>query len=113
MKRALLAPLCSALVIPGLGQIINGQWKKAVAILIAVFLLFLAGVIWLFHTLGAVARGLAPAPADPNLLLHHLQEKDLTLVWFLVLAFGFLWFFSVLDAFLKGRRIDKKSEHQR
>ena len=83
------------------------------AILIAVFLLVLGGMIWLFHTLGAVARGLAPAPADPNLLLHHLQEKDLTLVWFLVLAFGFLWFFSVLDAFLKGRRIDQKSEHQR
>jgi TM2 domain-containing membrane protein YozV len=106
MKRAILAPLCSAVVIPGLGQIINGERRKGTAILLAVFVLFLAGMTWLFRTVSSVSRELAPGVSSHAVIVDRLREKDFTLVWLLLLAFALLWLFSVLDAFWKGRSTD-------
>jgi TM2 domain-containing membrane protein YozV len=109
MKRAILAPLCSAVVIPGLGQIINGERRKGTAILLGVFVLFLAGMTWLFRTVSSISSELAPGVSSGAVILDRLREKDFTLVWLLLLAFALLWLFSVLDAFCKGRNMDYRS----
>jgi hypothetical protein len=97
-------------VIPGLGQIINGQTRKGSAILITVFFIFLAGLIWLFQMVRLVADELEPIHPDPTTVFHHIQDKDLTLLWLLLLAFALLWLFSVIDAFLQGKNSDSTQE---
>ena len=37
MKKSIISPLCSALIIPGLGQVINNNIKKGLIILGIVF----------------------------------------------------------------------------
>ena len=45
MKKIILSPVCSALIIPGLGQVINGNLKKGMVLLAMVFLLFLGAAL--------------------------------------------------------------------
>jgi len=45
MKKSIAAPLCSGLVIPGLGQILNQQIRKGVLLMGLVFLPFCAGAV--------------------------------------------------------------------
>lgn len=97
MKKILLAPLCSALIIPGLGQIVNREIKKGALLLGAVFLVFVAGSIKLAFVLKSVVGG---SGSGPDALSPILEQGD-----FLVIAGTFfaIWLYAVIDAFLKAR----------
>ena len=107
MKKAFLSALCSAIVIPGLGQIMNQHVKKGVSILLATFILFVAGVIKLFHLTQAVLKDIGDNRSDPGGLMDTLMAQDISLLWYLLGAFTILWFYSVLDAYLTGKKIDQ------
>ena len=49
MRKSLKSALCSALGVPGLGQVINGDLKRGGSILAGVFVLFVAGVVKLYQ----------------------------------------------------------------
>jgi hypothetical protein len=107
MKKALVSPVCSGLVIPGLGQIINQDLKKGIIILAAVFLLFVMGIIKLVRLINAVFRTGNVDLSDPELIMDRLRAEDPSTLWFMAAVFFKIWFFSVVDAFRKGRNIDR------
>jgi hypothetical protein len=107
MKKAVISPLCSGLVIPGLGQIINQDLKKGIIILAAVFLLFVMGIIKLVYLINAVFRTGSVDLSDPEMIMAKLRAEDPSILWFMAAVFVIIWFFAVVDAYLRGRKIDK------
>lgn len=108
MKKAILSSLCSAFVIPGLGQIINHEIKKGLFLLSAVFILFVGGCIKLAFLINTVAASASSMGGDPQSFLHAIQEENLGLLWILVALFAVIWVYSVIDAFVSGRRLEAK-----
>jgi uncharacterized membrane protein len=96
MKRSLLSPLCSAFIVPGLGQILNQNVKKGLIILAIVLTLFLAGTVKLAFML----KSMMNHPETPS--VHALRS-----LWYLILPFVITWVYSVIDAFWTGRKLDK------
>jgi len=107
MKKAVVSPLCSGLVIPVLGQIINQDLKKGIIILAAVFLLFVMGIIKLVYLINAVFRTGSVDLSDPEMIMAKLRAEDPSILWFMAAVFVIIWFFAVVDAYLRGRKIDK------
>jgi flagellar biosynthesis protein FlhB len=104
MKNWIIAPLCSGLVIPGLGQILNKQIRKALILLGLVFLVFVAGAVKLAFIISSMAHA-------PDLSATSLQAvlSDGDLVWMagIVAAFAVLWVYSVVDAFWVAFRTEQ------
>ena len=112
MKKAILSPLFSGLVIPGLGQVINQQLKKGACILILILALFSGTMIKLYLIVRGVFEA-KPDTSDTVAFMDKLAAQDLSLLWYLITAFAVLWFYSVLDAFLIGRKMDQLGERDR
>lgn len=104
MRKYLLAPLCSALIIPGLGQVVNQELKKGVLLLAAVFLLLVLAAVYLFFTVEALLSQPTSAPLSLSRLL---DRSELILI---LGAFGVIWVYSVVDAFLKGWSWEHRQE---
>jgi ABC-type dipeptide/oligopeptide/nickel transport system permease component len=113
MKKAVFSPLCSALIIPGLGQIINRHLKKGVCILLAVFILFIAGMIALFRIIDDVLKVETIHPGESPYFIDRLRSADFSTLWYLLMIFAFIWLYSVLDAYLTGRKLDQRGEGDR
>jgi len=107
MKKAIVSPLCSGLVIPGLGQIMNQDLKKGGLLLGGVFVLFIAGIIKLVHLIHSIFRSGNMGSSTPEMIMARLGEQNLTLLWVMTALFILLWVYAVVDAYLGGRRIDK------
>ena len=107
MQKAIISPLCSGLVIPGLGQIINQDLKKGIIILCAVFTLFVAGIIRLLQIINSVFRSGHTDLSDSQSLMARLGAEDSTMLWCLGVAFAILWIYAVVDAYRGGRKIDQ------
>jgi hypothetical protein len=106
VKKSIAAPLCSGLVIPGLGQILNQQIRKGVLLLASVFLLFVAGVVKLALIINVVTRqpDLAGSSQGPT-----VGEGDLLFVGGIVAVFAVLWVYSVADAFWVAFRSERSA----
>ena len=107
MQKAIMSPLCSGLVIPGLGQIINQDLKKGIIILCTVFALFVAGIIRLLQIIHSVFRSGYTDLSDPQALMARLGAEGTTMLWCLGVAFTILWIYAVVDAYVGGRRMDQ------
>jgi len=110
MKKAIVSPLCSGLVIPGLGQIINQDLKKGLLILGALFLLFVAGIVRLVCLFNAIFRSGGIDISDSQMVLARLRAEDTSLLWVMASLFVLLWIYSVVDAYAGGRRMDEMEE---
>ncbi len=110
MKKAMLSPLCSALVIPGLGQVINQHLKKGVTMLAAVFVFLVVFTVHLYRIISAVMKSGAVKTGDPGVIMDKIMAQDPSGLWLLLAAFCVLWVYSVVDAFLGGRDADKLDE---
>lgn len=108
MKKAILSPLSSAFVIPGLGQIINQDLKKGVCILAGTFILFVAALIKLYQILCAAMEAGNINPSEPGLITERFRAEDFSGLWYLLGAFALLWIYSIVDAYRAGRKIDAK-----
>lgn len=110
MKKYIVSPLCSAFIIPGFGQIINQNLKKGLCILSVVFVLFVAGTIKLAFTIRSLFQGAEITQLNSATLGERLQGEDFTLLWVLVILFGVVWLYSVIDAFWSGKRMESHGE---
>jgi hypothetical protein len=110
MKKYILTPLCSALVIPGLGQILNRDLKKGVIILGLVTLLFVAGTVEFVLILSSLFHAPGVLPSDPDEILSRLQGRDVWTLILLLTAFGIVWLYAVIDSFREGLRQERKAE---
>jgi hypothetical protein len=102
MKKTILSPICSALIIPGLGQVINGDLKKGLVLLATVFLLFLGAALKLvFLVQSYITR---PEIASDQTLgdIKTLQVEDLSFLGYFIVAFAMIGIYAVLDAFWTG-----------
>jgi hypothetical protein len=112
MKKAILSPLSSAFVIPGLGQIINQDLKKGVCILAGTFILFIAALIKLYQIFCAAMAAEGINPSESGLITERFRAEDFSALWYLLGAFALLWIYSVVDAHRAGRKIDgKQGDH--
>ncbi len=105
MKKAMLAPICSALVIPGLGQVINEHIKKGIILLAAVFVLIVVSTYEMYQMVNDIIRS-GVVTNDPTTIIHKILSGDYTLLGSLLAVFTLLWLYSVIDAFIGGRKAD-------
>jgi hypothetical protein len=109
MRNAILAPLLSAFVLPGLGQVINRQVVKGLILMGLSMLLFLCVLVKVLLDLSAVI-GQVMGPSlglgieDWPRVLEGLRAGDLMLLYVLVALAAMVWAYGVVDAFLVGRR---------
>jgi len=113
MKKAVLSPLCSGLVIPGLGQIINQDLKKGILLLGGILLLFVAGIIKFIRLVHSLFATGTIDISDPEQIMARLRAEDLTTLWVMAALFLLLWIYSVVDAYAGGRRMDEMEERNR
>jgi len=106
MKKYIVSPLCSALVIPGLGQILNNRIKKGVIIMSLIFILFIAITVKLAFLVISQIKN-ADIDAINNLIENTLLNQDLSTLWVLIILFLILWLYSIVDAFIDGMNIEK------
>ncbi len=107
MKKAILSPLCSAFVIPGLGQVINQQPKKGLMLLGAVFVFLALFTVRLAQVIRGVMESDSIMPSDPALFIERIKAQDLYVFYVLSAAFCLLWIYSVTDAFIVGIKQDR------
>ena len=107
MKKAVLAPLCSALVIPGLGQVINQHIKKGFILLTADFVFIILFTIEMYKIVREVAESEVLNSGEPKMIMEQTLAGDRTSLIFIFMVFGVLWLYSVVDAFLGGRKADE------
>jgi hypothetical protein len=112
MKRIILAPLLSAFVLPGLGQIVNRQFRKAGLLMAAVFLLLLALFFKLLYDLNKILLSLPVENFEKNTpafstIAQALSQQDKTVLFFLMLVLMVIWVYGVWDAFSVARKADR------
>ena len=112
MKKSLSAPLCSALVIPGLGQILNQDIAKGLGLLASVFILLILRVVKVVLILNAALEAPAGGALSAGTFTERLLASDFTLIWGLLAAFFIIWAYSVIDAFLRGRQRDRETARE-
>jgi TM2 domain-containing membrane protein YozV len=110
MKRAIISPLCSAFIIPGLGQILNHELKKGVILLVLVFLFFIAAIIKMTQMILSLLEGPPTAATDSMMIMEKLRGEDWTALWFILAGFGILWIYSIIDAIFVGVRVDRSKD---
>ncbi|MGD2126272.1 MAG: hypothetical protein PVG99_09345 [Desulfobacteraceae bacterium] len=108
MKRSILSPLCSAFVVPGLGQIINQSLKKGLVILAIVFGLFVGGTVKLAFMIKSIINQPGFRIDHPERFVEKIQGEGLSSLWYLIIAFAVVWIYSVLDAFWSGKKLDNQ-----
>ncbi len=109
MKKYILSPLCSALVIPGLGQIMNQSLKKGLCILSIVFILFIAGTVKLALIINSILAESKINGLDSKTIIENVKWEDFSILWVLMGAFAVVWVYSVLDAFWTGKKLESQA----
>lgn len=117
MKRSILAPLCSAFVLPGLGQIVNRQIIKGILLAGGITILFLTILVKVMLDLSAVMGGimgsnLALEGGKLPLLLAGMKARDMTMLYILICLGAAVWAFSIFDAYLTGRRYQTQAKEE-
>lgn len=112
MKKIILSPVCSALIIPGLGQVINGNLKKGMVLLAMVFLLFLGAALKLVFLVQSYVNRPEIASHQTPGDLKTLQLEVLSSLVYFIVAFAMIWIYSVVDAFWTGKKQDKEIKRE-
>lgn len=115
MRRAIVSPLASAFVLPGLGQILNRQPGKGTIMIMAATVLFLGTLFLAFvrFSQAVMAVGDPGANADKWALLRgELANQGLGWFFLLLGLYLALWLYGVIDAHLGGKRRDQEAKTQ-
>ena len=106
MKKYILSPLCSALIMPGLGQVLNQRILKGLMIMGLETVIFIAVTIKL-ALLVLIEIQTGDIETINNLMEDILLSKDLSALWIMVIVFLVLWIYSIIDALIDGFKIEK------
>jgi len=108
LKRAVIAPILSGLVIPGLGQLLNRQVGKGALLVAAASLLFMATLGFAMHkiTQAAIAMEGYTGPDKFGTLRAELIKQGTGWLWVLGGLMVALWAYGVYDAWRGGRAYD-------
>lgn len=108
MRRALVSPLLSGLVIPGLGQIVNRQVGKGAMLVAAASLLFMLTLGFAFHEISQAVLALDGYAGPDKIGALRAQLIKQGVGWLLTLGglTAALWIFGIIDAYKGGRARD-------
>lgn len=108
MKRSVLAPICSAFIIPGAGQVINRQLGKGLALIGATTVIILVLVVKIIMDLSNV---MSRIPLDKiggdemaPLIIEGMRGRNMTTLLIIVLIGFALWVYGIVDAYINGRK---------
>jgi hypothetical protein len=111
MKKAILSPLLSALIFPGAGQINNRQYLKGSTIIATVLI---AGIIFFIKVCRDIMKIVPLGGQDTmnaesiNKLSAQILQQNEDIIKILALLFVILWIYGIVDAYVYGKKIDKK-----
>ena len=107
MKKYILSPLCSAIIVPGLGQVLNKRVLKGLIIMGLVFILFIMITIKLALIILEEMEG-KDIYALNDLIEIKSLNGDISSLWVMAAVFVFLWIYSIVDAFFEGLKIERQ-----
>jgi len=110
MKQYILSTLSSALIVPGLGQVLNRQTKKGLVIMAVVFIFTIGGIIKLASLIMQLLPRLNQEEITGAVIAEKLDEMDFSTIWFVLAVLLIMWLYSVIDAFITGRRLESERE---
>ena len=110
MKKYVLAPLCSAVVVPGMGQVINQHRKKGLAFMGVIFLLLIAATFEFFKIIQPVLDPLEWTESGLPGAMRQMHFVDFNRLRLILVLFGVLWLYSVIDALVYGIKFEKKNK---
>ena len=108
MKKYITSTLVSALVVPGLGQVLNGQVKKGLILMGVVFVIFIAGVIKIAQIITGILPELNPNEINSKAILEKINVMDISMLRLIMIIFLIIWIYSIIDAFIYGLREEKE-----
>ncbi len=104
--KIVLSPLASAFLIPGLGQILNGQARKALTLMALVFVQILIFSITFIGTLKSDSNLLAAISSGEVTLMSLLFEKPL--LGLIFSTYILTWLYGIIDsAYIAYKRIQR------
>lgn len=98
------------MVIPGLGQAMNGSLGKAAALLVLVMLIASGGIVSLYISLKEAAYAAGNKDEFFSNLEKAFSGADMTIPALFLAALALIWLYSVADALIEGIRLDAKDE---
>ncbi len=110
MKLYIISTLCSAFVVPGLGQVLNRELKKAIIILASIMAILVIGIIKISFIMKNILNEVPFYNLDSQRLIERLKYEDLTLIYALIIIFGIIWAYSIIDAFVTGLKLERKRQ---
>jgi len=113
MKPTLLAPLLSAFILPGLGQIVNREVRKGALMIAAVSLLFMS---LLFKVLFDLNRAFQSLPGEPfqgqvpsfSFITEALAKQDHAGLLLLFFLLALVWVHSIWDAYRGAKKNESR-----
>ena len=115
MNPAIKAALFSALLFPGWGQIYLKKYKRGIMIILPVA----AGLLCITWAILQVAinvikaapfkKGTVDFSAVVNLTINSIKALDFYFFLVVFLLITFLWIFSIIDAYLLGKKASMKA----
>jgi len=109
MKRRLISPLVSGLVLPGTGQVLNRQPIKGIALIAGTTVLFLLILLKVLVDLNRAFQTVPDLRPDAQIikqLASEMSQQDQTYLMVLIILLLCVWIFSIVDAYIHGRRLD-------
>lgn len=109
MKKYLLSPLCSAFIVPGLGQVLNKRILKGLILMALVFILFIAITVNLTFLIISQLQDVQTADIEEvnNMIEKLFLQGDFSTFWVLLVISIILWLYSIIDAFLDGLKQER------
>ena len=112
MKKYIISPICSAVIVPGTGQVLNGQIKKGLILMGIVFVFIVALVIRLAQLITKLLPSLDPENTNAAAVLEKMNTMDITILEMIISAFIIIWIYSIIDAFIVGLKVEREGKQQ-
>ena len=111
MKKSISSALCSALIVPGLGQVMNRKIMKGLILMGLVFVIIVAAAMKLALLIMAQIKT-GDLEGLNNLLENKLPAGSLSSIWIMIIILIILWLYAIVDAYIDGLRIEKEGNEE-
>ncbi len=112
MKKYITAPIGSAIIVPGFGQVLNGQIKKGLILMSLVFVIFIAGVIKLTQIILTLLPELESGKIKMEEIHAKINFTDYSILTIVIVIFLIIWLYSIVDACINGIKIERERKQK-